>query len=188
MAELVCIGFDDRAMADRLLAKMRELQNEHVVQIEDACIVERDGNGRVQLHQAVNMVGLGAAGGGLSGAFWGSLIGLLFLNPLVGALVGSGVGAGAGALSGAVTDYGINDDFIRSVGNTIRPGSAAIFLLLRHMSADKMIPELTRFGGRVVRTTMSNQDEQRLRDALAGITSPPEPATVGHDRPKGNTA
>jgi uncharacterized membrane protein len=100
---------------------------------------------------------------------WGTLIGLLFLNPLAGLLAGAAFGAGAGALSGALVDYGIDDAFIRSLGATIEPGSSALFVLVRRVTPDKVLPELRPFGGTVLRTSLSNEQEARLRQALQEV-------------------
>ena len=100
---------------------------------------------------------------------WGTLIGLLFLNPLIGMVTGAAVGAGSGALAGSLADYGIDDKFIRSVGSTIEPGSSALFVLVRSVTADKVLPELQPFEGTVLRTSLSNEQEARLQQALQGV-------------------
>jgi uncharacterized membrane protein len=121
------------------------------------------------LKQARSLVGAGAASGGLSGAMWGTLIGLLFLNPLAGLLTGAAVGAGAGALSGSLVDYGIDGAFIRSLGATIEPGSSALFVLVRRATPDKVLPELSQFKGTVLRTSLLNEQEECLRQALEKV-------------------
>jgi uncharacterized membrane protein len=107
--------------------------------------------------------------GGAFGAFWGTLIGLLFLNPLAGLFTGAAFGAGAGALSGMLSDYGINDDFIRSLGETLEPGTSALFVLVRRATLDKVLPEVRPFGGKVIRTSLSTEQEARLRRALEDV-------------------
>jgi len=84
-----------------------------------------------------------------------------------GAEQGAGLGAASAALSTSLADYGIPDDFGRQLGSTIEPNSSALFILFRKIDADKLLPELARFQGRVLRTTLSDADEQRLRSALA---------------------
>jgi uncharacterized membrane protein len=88
---------------------------------------------------------------------------------LAGLLTGAAIGAGTGALSGALSDYGIDDEFIRSVGSTIEPGSSALFILVRRATLDKVLPELRPFGGTVLRTSLSNEQEERLRQALQEV-------------------
>jgi uncharacterized membrane protein len=169
MSDLIVIGFKGEDTADQALNKLAAMQKEHLIDLEDACVVVRDHTGQVHLKQALKLVGMGAASGGLSGAMWGSLIGLLFLNPLAGLLTGAAVGAGAGALSGALVDYGIDDAFIRSLGATIEPGSSALFVLVRRVTPDRVLPELHPFGGTVLRTSLSNEQEERLRQALQEV-------------------
>lgn len=169
MSDLIAIGFKGEDTADQVLNKLHALKKEYMIDLEDACVVVRDRDGRVHLKQAVNLTGVAAASGGLRGALWGTLIGLLFLNPLLGMLTGMAFGAGFGALAGSLTDYGIDDKFIKSVGSTIVPGSSAIFVLIRSVTADKVLPEIQPFGGTVLRTSLSNEQEARLQKALEGV-------------------
>jgi uncharacterized membrane protein len=169
MSDLIAVSFKGEDTADQVLNKLMGLQKEHLIDLEDACVVVRDQSGQIRLKQALNLVGAGAAGGGLSGAVWGTLIGLLFLNPLVGMLTGAAFGAGAGALSGALADYGIDDEFIRSLGATIEPGSSALFVLVRSATPDKVLPELQPFNGTVLRTSLSKEQEERLQQALQKV-------------------
>lgn len=119
MSELVVVGFNDTQEADRALNELVRLQKEHLIDLEDAVVAIRSPDGTVRIKQSVNLVGMGAAQGGLSGALWGSLVGLLFLNPLLGLAAGAAVGAGSGALAGNLSDYGIDDGLIRSIGDTL---------------------------------------------------------------------
>lgn len=169
MSDLIVVAFPGEDTADQVLNKLQALQKEHLIDLEDACVVVRDRNGKVHVKQAVNLVGLEAASGGAFGAFWGTLIGLLFLNPLAGLLTGAAFGAGAGALSGMLSDYGIDDDFIRSLGDTLEPGTSALFVLVRRATLDKVLPEVRPFGGKVIRTSLSMEQEARLRRALEDV-------------------
>jgi uncharacterized membrane protein len=169
MSDLIAVGFKGEDTADQVLNKLQALQKEYLIDLEDSCVVVRDQAGRVHLKQAINLTGAGAAAGGLRGAMWGTLIGLLFLNPLIGLAAGAAVGAGSGALAGALSDYGIDDQFIRSVGSTIEPGSSALFVLVRSVTADRVLPELQPFEGTVLRTSLSNEQEARLQQALQGV-------------------
>ena len=161
MSDLLVIAFDDEATAFETRAELVRMQQEYLLQLEDAVVVTRP-EGQITLHQAVNLTAAGAVGG----TMWGVLIGLIFLNPLVGAAVG----AGAGALAGRFTDVGINDDFIRDVSNAVPPGGSAVFLLIRKMTTDKVVARLQQFSrsGRILRTSLSEADEARLREAFAG--------------------
>lgn len=157
MSDLLAVAFDDEATAFELRAELVKLQKEYLLQMEDAVVVTRDEDGKVKLHQAVNLTAAGAAGGGM----WGALIGLLFLNPLLGAAVG----AGAGALSGAMTDVGIEDAFMRKMGESLQPGGGAVFVLLRKVTGDKVLARLEQFRakGRVLQTSLSDEAEAKLR-------------------------
>jgi uncharacterized membrane protein len=168
MAELVVVAFDNVAEADRALTELARLQREYLIDLEDAVIAIRQPDGKVNLKQSISLVGVGAASGGLSGALWGSLVGLLFLNPLAGMAVGGLVGAGSGALSGTLVDYGINDDFIRRIGETLQPNTSALFVLVRKAQPEKVMNELSGFRGRVIRSSLSPDQEKRLQEALSG--------------------
>jgi uncharacterized membrane protein len=95
------------------------------------------------------------------------LVGLLFLNPLVGFAIGTTVGAATGALAGGLTDYGIDDDFARKLAQALQPGNSAIFILVRKMQPEKVLSELARFRGKVLRTSLSPEQEAKLREALS---------------------
>jgi uncharacterized membrane protein len=142
MSNLMVVDFDGIHTADEVLNKLRSLEKEYLIDLDDACVVERDKAGKVHVKQAVNVAGVGAAMGGIRGALWGTLAGLLFLNPLAGMAIGGIAGASVGALSGSLSDYGIRDDFIRKLGETISEGSSALFVLFRSVTEDKVLPEI----------------------------------------------
>lgn len=166
MSDLLVIAFDDEASAFDLRTELVKLQNEYLIKLEDAVVVTRPTADDIQLHQSLNLTAAGAVGG----TFWGTLVGLLFLNPLVGAAVG----AGSGALAGYLTDYGINDNFMREIGQKVTPGGSALFLLVREMTGDKVLDRIADFHkrGRVIQSSLSKQDEERLREALSGGNAP----------------
>jgi len=167
MSDLVILGFDGMHTADEVLNKLRSLQKEYLIDLEDACVVERDNDGKVHIKQAVNLTALGAATGGSQGALWGALIGLLFLSPLAGMAIGAIAGAGAGALSGSLSDYGIRDDFVKKLGDAIPQGSSALCVLIRKVAEDKVIAEIEPYKPRVLKTSLSNEQEAKLKAALA---------------------
>jgi uncharacterized membrane protein len=171
MAELVAIAFEKPDEADRVLTELARLQKEYLIDLEDAVVAVRQPDGNVQLKQSINLIGVGAASGGLSGAFWGSLVGLLFLNPLAGFAVGGLVGAGSGALSGSLVDYGIDDNFIRSLAETLQPDTSALFVLVRKAQPEKVLAELSGFRGKVLRSSLSPEQEARLQAAISEKTS-----------------
>ncbi|MBX3502528.1 MAG: DUF1269 domain-containing protein [Alphaproteobacteria bacterium] len=181
MAELVVVGFDNPQEADRALTELGWLQKEYLIDLEDAVVAIRTADGRVRLKQSVNLVASGAAGGALWGGMFGALIGLLFLNPLIGLITGAAFGAGSGALSGKLADYGIDDDFIRSIGQTLRPDTSALFVLVRKIQPEKVLAELKGLRGRVIRSSLSPEQEERLREALSnsGVSLPGTPPAAG---------
>lgn len=169
MSNLVVLGFDGIHTADDVLNKLRSLQKEYLIDLEDSCVVERDAGGKVHIKQAVNLTSLGATTGLARGAIWGTLVGILFLNPLAGMAIGAISGAGAGALSGSLVDFGIRDDFIKKLSDTIPHGSSALFVLFKSVNEDKVLPELEPYKPRVLRTSLSNEQEERLKAALSNV-------------------
>ena len=139
-------------------AKLAKLQKEYLIEMEDVVVVTKDEKGKVKLHQAVNLTAAGAVGGG----FWGMLIGLIFLNPLLGAAVG----AGAGAISGKLSDIGVDDKFMKELAETFKPGSSALFVLVRKATPDKVLEQLKGFKGKVLKTSLSADREEELRKVL----------------------
>ncbi len=166
-SSLVVLGFDGIHTADEVLNKARSMEKEHLIDLEDACVVEREKDGKVHIKQAINLTAMGAASGGTSGMLWGTLLGLLFLNPLAGMAIGGLAGAGAGALSGSLIDYGIDDKFVKKLGETIPVGSSALFVLVKSVTEDKVLPELEPYKPRVLKTSLSNEAEAKLKTALA---------------------
>ena len=166
MADLVVVAYDGEDTADQVLNKLRQLQKEYLIDLEDAVVAVRDKNGKVRIKQSVPLVPMSAASGAAWGGLFGLLIGLVFLNPLLGWVTGLAMGAGAGALSGALADYGINDDFIKEIGRSLEQGKSAIFMLVRRVNFDKALPELSKFGGKIIRTSLSDDQEARLKAAL----------------------
>ncbi len=157
MSDLIVIGFPDEFKADEVLLDLRKLEREYLIDLEDAAIVVRKKDGRVNIKQTQELV----TGGALSGGFWGLLIGLMFFEPMLGIL-----GAAVGAISGALTDIGIDDNFIQELGNTIEPGTSAIFVLVRKSTPDKVLDDLSKFEGKVLRTSLSHEDEAQLQAVL----------------------
>jgi uncharacterized membrane protein len=163
MSNLFVVAFNNAADAFEMRSALAKMQAQYLIEMEDAVVVTRDTKGAVQLHQAVNLTAAGAA----SGAFWGTLIGFLFLNPLLGAALG----AGSGALSGKFADLGINDQFMRDLGATLTPDSAALFVLVRKSTPDKVLEGLKPFAGkgRVLQTSLTKDKEDELRKFIEGV-------------------
>src|SRR6516164_8697979 len=169
MADLVEIAFPSEAKAEEVRRKLLDMQKEYLIELGDAVIAVKQPDGRVKLNQLFNPT----ASGAVSGTFWGALIGMIFLMPLAGAAIG----AASGAISGRLTDVGINDKFMRDAAQSLQSGNAALFLLVRKMTTDKVLAALQGEGGTVIRTSFDESKEEALRTALAGASSSaPAPA------------
>ncbi len=159
MSTLVVVGYDDAYKAEEIRLKLQKLQKDYLIDMEDAVVAVKDEKGKVKLHQAVNLTAAGAVTGG----FWGSLIGLIFLNPLL----GLAAGAAAGALSGALTDVGIDDNFMKDLAASMKPGSSVLFVLVRKVTPDRVVEELKGTGGKILKTSLTHEDEAKLQAALS---------------------
>ena len=158
MSELVVFALDTETGAQEMANTVKGLQKKHLITLEDAAVVVRRQDGKVKVKQANDLVGAGALGG----AFWGMLIGMLFWMPWL----GMAIGAVSGAIGGKLSDIGIDDGFIKEVSNSIDPGNSALFLLVRDVTPDKVLDELTEFDAQVLRTSLSKEDEAKLRAAF----------------------
>lgn len=158
MSELIVIGYENETDAEAARNELFGMAKEYLVDIADAVVATTDTNGKIKLNQMVNLWTVGASGG----AFWGLLIGFLFMNPLLGAAIG----AGAGALSGALSDYGIKDDFMKEVAEILQPGQAALFMMVRQHVSDRVIERLGERGGRIIRTNLDTSKEKAVRRAF----------------------
>jgi uncharacterized membrane protein len=158
MSNLVAVAFPDRVTAENVMETLGRLQTEHAIELEDAVIVTRDEKGKVKLHQSNKL----AAGGAVGGALWGGLIGLIFFVPLF----GMAIGAATGAATGALTDVGVDDKFMKDLGEKLHPGGAAVIVLIHRSTPDKVLPEIAQFGGEIIQTSLDDDAEQRLRHVL----------------------
>lgn len=159
MANLIVVAFETEEGAERMLAEVSELQKQELIRIDDAATAVRHMGGKVKVKQATSLVGAGALGG----AFWGTLFGLLFFVPFL----GMAVGAATGALFGKAGDYGINDAFIKEVSQSVQPGNSALFLLVSEAKVDRVVEQLKPFGGKIIHTSLSKDEEKRLKEAFA---------------------
>jgi uncharacterized membrane protein len=174
MSDLVAIVYPSEAKAEEVRQRLFDLKKQYLIEFSDAVIAVKTDAGPVKLNQLVNTTAAGAA----SGSFWGLLIGVLFLNPLIGVALG----AASGALGGLLTDYGINDAFMKELAASLKPGDAALFVLIQNMTADKELKEIQGAGGTVLKTSLDDTKEKVLREALAKAaaaeTPPPTPSTT----------
>jgi uncharacterized membrane protein len=169
MSGLVMLGFAGIHTAGDVLNKLRSVQEQYLIDLEDVCVIERDKNGKVYIKQAVNLTALGAAAGGIRGALLGALVGMLFLNSLAGMVIGAIIGAGAGALSGSLNDQGTRNDFVKKLGETIPENSSALFVLFKRANQDKVAPDLEPYRPRrprLLRPSLSDEPGQRLKIEL----------------------
>lgn len=160
MSTLVVVSYDQEFQAEEVRLKLRKLQKDYLIDLEDAVVATKDAKGKVKLHQAMNLTGAGA----VSGGFWGALIGLIFMMPLLGAAVG----ASAGAVSGTLTDLGIDDNFMKNLANQMQPGGSVLFVLAHGATPDKVLEELQGTGGKILKTSLTHEDEAKLQAALSG--------------------
>jgi uncharacterized membrane protein len=160
MSTLIAVVFHDESSAFEMRGALAKMQDQYLLEMDDAVVVTRDLKGKIKLHQAVSLTAAGAA----SGAFWGMLIGLLFFAPFLGAAVG----AGAGALSGKLTDIGMDSKMAKQLGDELTPNSSALIVILRRVTADRVLDGLKQFAGkgRIFQTSLSKDDEQSLREVL----------------------
>jgi uncharacterized membrane protein len=165
MSDLIAIAYDDEYKAEQVRLDLVKMQKEHLIELEDAAVVVKDKDGKVKLKQAVNLTTAGA----VTGSFWGLLIGTLFFSPLA----GLALGAASGALSGALSDIGVDDNFMKELGETLTPSTSALFVLVRKVTPDKVLEEIAPYGGKVLRTSLTKDEEAQLQEVLTnrGITT-----------------
>ena len=163
MSTLVVIGYNEPYKAEEVRLSLRKMQRDYLIDLEDAVVATKDAKGKVKLHQAMNLTAAGA----VSGGFWGMLIGMIFLNPLL----GMAVGAASGAASGSLTDLGINDQFMKDLAASMTPNCSTLFVLVRSMTPDKVLAELEGTGGKVLKTSLSAAEEAKLQAALDAAKS-----------------
>ena len=158
MSTLAVIAYPDQNTAAEAAAALQRMQKEFLIQLEDVAWVTKAQDGKMKLHQGTSLTGAGAAGG----AFWGFLFGLIFLVPLF----GMALGAATGALAGKLADYGIDDAWIKEVASSIQPGGSALFVMAHDANQERVLPEMAKFGGTVLRTNLTSEQQQALENAL----------------------
>src|SRR5262245_47905071 len=156
---LVVIEYDDQYKAEEMRLQLLKMQKEYLLDLEDAVVAVKDDKGKIKLHQSVNLTAAGA----MSGGFWGALIGLIFLNPLL----GMAVGATAGAASGALSDVGIDDKFMKQLADGLPHRGSALFVLVRRATPDRVLEAVAGTGGKVLKTSLNHEDEAKLQAALS---------------------
>ena len=160
MSELIAIAYADEAAVDRATANVAEGVEKGLLEVEDLVVVVRDEDGTVDVRQGSTGVGTAAVGG----AMWGGLIGLVFLAPLLGMAVGAL--AGGAVWKSAFGDEGVAESFVDELRESLTPGSAALVLLVREVTPEKVLPHI-REHGRIIQTSLSDKVEAQLDAALA---------------------
>jgi uncharacterized membrane protein len=160
MADLIAIGYPDQATAEAAADEARRLANDLIIEPEAIAVIDRDADGSYHVHTSHHPVGAGATWG----MFWGLLFGLLFFIPVF----GIAIGAGLGALMGKVTKSGIDKTFQEQVRGMLQPGTSALFLMVDKVTPDKAVEAMSKYGGTVLKTSLSKEGEQELQDALHG--------------------
>ena len=160
MADLIAIGYPDEATAEAAADEARRLASDLIIQPDAIAVIVRDEDGSYRVHTSHHAVGAGATWG----MFWGMLFGLLFFVPVL----GMAVGAGMGALMGKVSKSGVDKAFQDQVRGMIQPGTSALFLILEKVTPDKAVEAMSKYGGTVLKTSLSKDGEAELQDALHG--------------------
>ncbi|MPV38426.1 DUF1269 domain-containing protein [Georgenia subflava] len=159
MSELIVLGYDDHATAEKAYQKVLDLQRDYIVTLSGLAVVRVDDDGKQHVDTPGRIVGASAS----SGAVWGMIIGLLFLAPGIGFLVGGALGA----LTGKLSKSGINQSFRARVGEMLEPGRAAVVVMATKITEDKFAAALAEYGGTVLQTSLSDEDEKELAAELS---------------------
>jgi uncharacterized membrane protein len=162
MADLIAIGYRDETTALEAQHEAERLAHDLIIQPDAIAAIVRHRDGKFKVHTTAHAV----AGGTAYGMFWGLLFGLLFFVPLF----GMAVGAGLGALMGKI-ESGVDKEFLKEVQNLLQPGSSALFLVVEKVTPDKAVDALSRFGGTVLKTSLSKEAEAELQAELGGAPS-----------------
>ena len=160
MSNLYVLGFEDEAEARSFGEKIKGLVADRLMVLDDAAMVIRDEKGKPHVEHGKHLVGAAAMGG----AFWGMLIGLIFLAPLA----GLAIGAAFGALGGKLGNMGLDKQVMEEIGDSIKPGHTGWFLLVRSMTRDRVVEELAGTKAKVIRTNLSEEQEANLREMFSG--------------------
>jgi uncharacterized membrane protein len=169
MATLVAIGYPDQGTAEQAQRTVEQLEAELIIQADQVAAISRDLEGKYHVHTSHG--GASAGAGAAWGGFWGLLFGLLFFIPFA----GLALGAGMGALFGHMGEKGIDKAFQQQVRDYVKPGTSALFMIIEQVTEDKAVAALEQYGGTVIKTSLSAEDEKRLQEALQ---PPPMPESA----------
>jgi uncharacterized membrane protein len=161
MADLIVVSFDDELKAEQVRLDLMRMKHEHLMDLEEAAIVVRKADGGVRLHHSQHFTVPGL----MTGGFVGTLAGLMLFNPVL-AVFGMVTGAGLGAVIGALKEVGIDDHFMKEIASHLKPGTSGLFILAKKAKPEKIVQELKAYEGKILQTSLSHEDETRLRAAL----------------------
>ena len=164
MADLVAIGYPDETIAYTAADEARQLAADLIIQPDAIAVISRDKDGTYHVQTSHHPVG----GGAMWGMFWGFLFGLLFGLLFFIPVFGMAMGAGLGALMGKITKSGINKEFQDQVRGLLTPGTSALFLMVEKVTPDKAVEAMSKYGGTVLKTSLSKEGEAELQEALHG--------------------
>jgi uncharacterized membrane protein len=163
MAELIAIGYPDETSAELAADEARRLAHDLIIQPDAIAVIVRDNEGKYHVHTSHHPVG----GGAVWGMFWGLLFGMLFFIPVF----GMAIGAGMGALMGKLGKAGISKQFEDQVRGLVQPGTSCLFLMVEKVTPDKAVEAMSKYGGTVLKTSLSKEGERQLQEALHGNTT-----------------
>jgi uncharacterized membrane protein len=162
MADLIAIGYDDTTTAVQAMEEAERLQSDLIIQADAIAAIIRSEDGKLKTITNQHTVGTGT----VSGMFWGMLFGLLFFVPFL----GMAVGAGMGALMGKVAKSGIDKQFQEQVREMLQPGTSALFMVVEKVTPDKAIEAMSKYGGTVLKTSLSEEATKEINRELHGET------------------
>lgn len=160
MSDLIAIGYPDEGTAAQALEEAQRLANDLLIQPDALAAIRRDAEGKYHTTTTQHAVGVGATWG----MFWGFLFGLLFFVPVL----GLAIGAGMGAIMGKITKSGVDKQFQDQVRDQLKPGTSCLFMIVEKVTPDKAIEALSKFGGTVIKTSLSHEAEAELQKELHG--------------------
>lgn len=160
MPDLIAIGYKDTTTALQAMDEVSHLAQELVIQPDAVAAIIRNEDGKFRTVTNQHEVGAGATWG----MFWGLLFGILFFVPILGVALG----AAFGALGGKLAKDSIDKGFQQQVRDALQPGTSALFMIVEQMTTDKALAGLAKFGGDVIKTSLSEEAEAEIQRELHG--------------------
>ena len=158
MSDLVVITFDNPDEALKVRESLKKMESGGYLRLDDSAVVVKETDGKVHL---TNEMDSGTEAGAIGGSLIGLLIGSIFF-PIAGLVLG----ALGGALVGHLFNKGVDQKFVKEVTEKMAPDSSAIFFIIRGHDPSAAIATLRQYKGEIYQTTLSEEAEEALRDAL----------------------